>query len=187
MSDVSAVNPFAPKAPTAPTGGATDQLGADTFLQLLVAQLKYQDPTSPADGTEFLAQTAQFTMVEKLSQLAEQGEANAIVSRNLGAASLVGRTVTWLNADGTTGTGVVSAARLGTDGPVLRVGGTDVPFDHVSEVATAAAPKTTTTTTTTAPASTPPTTTAPTNSTGTATDDGATDQPTPATDGASTA
>ena len=38
----------------------------DTFLKLLVAQLKYQDPSNPADSTQFLAQTAQFTQVEKL-------------------------------------------------------------------------------------------------------------------------
>jgi|GEM_PF-3170677 len=35
------------------------------FLELLVAQLKYQDPLNPADGTEFAAQLSQFTEVEQ--------------------------------------------------------------------------------------------------------------------------
>jgi flagellar basal-body rod modification protein FlgD len=35
------------------------------FLQLLVAQLKHQDPLSPADGTQFLTQLAQFTELEQ--------------------------------------------------------------------------------------------------------------------------
>ena len=35
--------------------------GQDAFLKLLVAQLKYQDPSKPADSTQFMAQTAQFT------------------------------------------------------------------------------------------------------------------------------
>jgi len=120
-------------APPRPTSVASE-LGADTFLQLLVAQLKYQDPTNPADSTEFLAQTAQFTMVEKLSELAERAEASAAVERNLAAASMVGRTVTWQRADGTTAEGQVTKAALGTTGPVLTVGTDEVPFDRITAV-----------------------------------------------------
>jgi flagellar basal-body rod modification protein FlgD len=57
-----------PTTPTSATEKTTDkpggEMGKDAFLQLLVAQLKYQDPSTPADSREFLAQTAQFTMVE---------------------------------------------------------------------------------------------------------------------------
>lgn len=119
-------------APPAPT--STDQLGADTFLQLLVAQLKYQDPTAPSDGADFLAQTAQFTMVEKLTELAEQAARSETMNRNLAAASLVGQTVSWLRADGTTGTGIVGSAQLGSAGPVLTVGKETVAFDTISAV-----------------------------------------------------
>lgn len=126
-------------APDASRVGAMgDQLGADTFLQLLVAQLKYQDPSSPTDSTEFLAQTAQFTMVEKLTALADLAESNTISSNNLAAASLVGRQVSWLDADGTTHTGVVESARFGSAGPVLVVDGEDVAFESVSAVTTTA-------------------------------------------------
>jgi len=46
---------------------ATDKLAnAQTFLQLLVAQMKNQDPLQPADGTQFLTQLAQFSQVEQL-------------------------------------------------------------------------------------------------------------------------
>ena len=38
----------------------------EAFLQLLVAQLKNQDPLNPADGVEFLAQLAQFSALEQL-------------------------------------------------------------------------------------------------------------------------
>lgn len=133
LTPVSSTNPFA-NAPASAPASVADGLGADTFLQLLVAQLKYQDPTSPAEGTDFLAQTAQFTMVEKLTQLAEQAEASAVVNANLGAASMVGRTVTWLQGDGTIAEGVVTRARLGSTGPVLTVGDAEVPFDRVSSV-----------------------------------------------------
>ena len=42
--------------------------GADeqTFLQLLVTQLKNQDPTNPVDGTQFVAQLAQFSQLEQM-------------------------------------------------------------------------------------------------------------------------
>ncbi len=199
VSGITASNPFAPPAERGPsTAGSSvaNELGADVFLQLLVAQLKYQDPTSPADGTEFLAQTAQFTMVEKLTQIAEQTEASAVVNRNLGAASLVGRQITWMSPDGTPGQGVVQSARLGSAGPVLTVDGRDVPFDMVSSVtqpapATTSAPApaspapgtTPTTATTTAPVAPAPTPTSP-----DVTDDAGTtsDQPT-ATDGSTPA
>lgn len=147
MSDVSSVNPqrslaATPPTPASPKATSTDQLGADTFLQLLVAQLKYQDPTSPAEGTEFLAQTAQFTMVEKLTQLAESSEAQSVVSRNLGAATMVGKSITWLQDDGTVGKGIVDSAQLGSSGPILMVDGKAVPFDTVASVAeTPAAPQ----------------------------------------------
>ncbi len=72
----SAVAPSAPSAPAAPTtpnsgtpatpatpGGA---MGKDQFLQLLVAQMRNQDPTSPMDGTQMAAQLAQFSTVEQL-------------------------------------------------------------------------------------------------------------------------
>lgn len=47
----------------------------DTFLTLLVAQIKNQNPLNPADGTEFLSQLAQFTQVEQLISIREELEA----------------------------------------------------------------------------------------------------------------
>src|SRR5687767_13025725 len=102
------------------SGDLADQ---DTFLKLLVAQLKYQDPSNPADSTQFLAQTAQFTQVEKLGQIAEMLQAQQLI----GASSLVGRTVTFQDANGMTQTGVVTKTKLNGDSePTLVVGNTDV-------------------------------------------------------------
>ena len=39
------------------------------FLQLLVTQLKNQDPLNPSDGTQFLSQLAQFSSLEQLTQI----------------------------------------------------------------------------------------------------------------------
>lgn len=48
------------------TPEAADNTGKDAFLKLLVEQLKHQDPLSPQDGTQFVAQLAQFNSLERL-------------------------------------------------------------------------------------------------------------------------
>ena len=58
----------------------------DDFLQLLVAQMKYQDPMEPTENTEWVSQYAQFSQVEELQNMAQ----NMSLSR---ASSLVGQTV----------------------------------------------------------------------------------------------
>jgi flagellar basal-body rod modification protein FlgD len=136
----SPISGAATPATTSAAGGAgraaNNTLNQDTFLKLLVAQLKYQDPMEPAKGAEFLAQTAQFTSVERLDQLGKL-TAEMLASQLLvGATSMVGRTVTYTGADGTTATGVVSAALVSGNTPVLRVNGTDVPLSSVTEVRT---------------------------------------------------
>jgi len=55
-------------APPPPAGStATDPtVNKQTFLQLLVTQIKNQDPLNPADGTQFLSQLAQFSELEQM-------------------------------------------------------------------------------------------------------------------------
>jgi flagellar basal-body rod modification protein FlgD len=113
-----------------------DTLGKDAFLKLLVAQLRYQDPSNPTDSSQFMSQTAQFTQVEKLDEIAKANTA-MLAAQNLFATSgLVGRTVTYTGADGTDVSGVVSSATFGFEGPVLKVGtpAVDVPVGAVKEI-----------------------------------------------------
>jgi flagellar basal-body rod modification protein FlgD len=114
-------------------------MGSDAFLKLLVAQLKYQDPMNPAQGTEFLAQTAQFTMVEKLTQLTQQSSDALTAQRAVQAGQLVGKSVTYTDASGTTATGTVSGARLLATGPVLMIGGQEIALSSVTEITAPAA------------------------------------------------
>jgi flagellar basal-body rod modification protein FlgD len=118
----------------ATTPKPNNAMGQDAFLKLLVAQLRYQDPSNPANGTEFVAQTAQFTQVEKLGQLAEDQRQLVATQLRLAAGNLVGRTITYPGPDGTDITGVVESATLLGSDPTLRVGHTDVPLSSVKEV-----------------------------------------------------
>lgn len=52
----------------------TNELGKDAFLQLLVAQMKYQDPLNPTSDTEYISQLAQFSQLEQLQNLASTNE-----------------------------------------------------------------------------------------------------------------
>lgn len=72
------------------------QLGQDDFMKLLVAQMKNQDPGNPSDNGEFLAQIAQFSMVNGIDKLGTsfEGVAGSLSSSQaMQAASLVGRQV----------------------------------------------------------------------------------------------
>ena len=113
-------------------GAKSKSLGdKDTFLKLLVAQLKYQDPSKPADSTAFLAQTAQFTQVEKLEDMISMLQSQ----RMIGASSLVGKSVTYMDETGAHQTGVITAAKLNGDSePTLKVGNTDVQLSKVTEI-----------------------------------------------------
>lgn len=128
ISSAIPVNTPPPTAPSNPENG----LGKDAFLKLLVAQLRYQDPMNPADGSEFMAQTAQFTMVEKLEELTAS-------QRESGATGLIGRQVTYVNSIGEPATGVVTGFRATPSGPLLRVGEEEVPYSSISEVSQAPA------------------------------------------------
>lgn len=55
------------------TDGTTDALAnKETFLQLLVAQIKNQDPMNPQDGVQFLSQLAQFTDLEQTISMRQE-------------------------------------------------------------------------------------------------------------------
>ena len=132
---------------TAP-GGAQWTVGAaapatekaadkDLFMNLMVAQLKYQNPLEPTSGTEFMAQTAQFTMVETLQTLVDTQNDAARWSRMALAQDLVGQQVEL--TDPGTGAGrtvTVESVRATADGPVLNVNdgksATEVRLDDIT-------------------------------------------------------
>ena len=124
------------------SGSTSDK---DMFLQLLVAQMKYQDPMNPTDSAEFLSQSAQFTALEKMQLVADQTGMLLGAQMAFGANGMVGRTVTYTLEDGTEGTGVVHGVTFGDKGPVLDVDGVEVPVSSVVTVTDGTAATTTAT------------------------------------------
>ncbi len=75
-------------------------LGKQAFLNLLVAQLKYQDPLNPMENTEFVAQLAQFSSLEQLWNVNSNLESNALLTQSMSNAmmpTLLGKEVTGLS------------------------------------------------------------------------------------------
>ena len=109
----------------------------DMVLKLLVAQMKYQDPANPASSSEFMAQTATFTQVEKLEEIAAQNASLLALQRSSSAGALVGRTVSYTDETGAKQTGQVTSVRLGTDTTeaTAMVGGVSVSMGRITEVA----------------------------------------------------
>ena len=120
----------------AAVSGKNSQLGKDQFLKLFVAQLQHQDPMNPMEDTEFMGQMASFSTLEQVTNLAT---ANAQIAESLSstsAVSLIGRTVTWTDADDVSHTGIVEKVTTEGGTPSLTVGGTEgVELSTISQVA----------------------------------------------------
>ena len=87
-----------------------------------------------------MAQTATFTQVEKLEEIAKQSASMPALQRSSSAGVLVGRTVTYTGADGAAKTGTVSSVRLSTDASEAQavIGGVAVPVGRITEISAAA-------------------------------------------------
>jgi flagellar basal-body rod modification protein FlgD len=110
-------------------------LNKDQFLQLLVAQLKNQDPMSPVGSQEFMSQMAAFSTLEQVTNLAVANEEqNQMLAVNQ-SLSLVGHNVTYLNEDETTSEGKVESVDFGEGGFSLTINGeSGIPAGAVTKV-----------------------------------------------------
>ena len=107
------------RPPTAEAASKTE-VDYQSFLKLLVAQMKNQDPTNPMDSTQYIAQLAAFSQVEQSVQINSKLDQMLQSSTLAQADSLIGRTVT--SADGKI-TGKVEEVRLITNGIVAVLEG----------------------------------------------------------------
>lgn len=130
----------APSLYTTPTAAAAPKQDMDkeVFLALLVAQLRNQDPTSPMDTTEMMAQSTQMASMEQLTGLADTTRESFSLQMRIAASGLVGQQVSYLDENGVAQTGVATSVSFVTDVPMVTVGDVEVPLDAVSAVRTTA-------------------------------------------------
>ncbi|WP_407842222.1 flagellar hook assembly protein FlgD [Treponema porcinum] len=126
-----AVNNFN-KANTVNGRTASQQLGKDDFLKLLITQLSNQDPTNPMEDTQFIAQMAQFSSLEQMTNMNESFNKMAAMINSSQAAATIGRTVD-IDIGDTTARGVVEATTMGSQ-PQVMVNGMYYDLDKIKAV-----------------------------------------------------
>lgn len=97
------------------------ELGKDDFLQLLITQLRHQDPTAPMEDTQFIAQMAQFSSLEQMTNMAGGFAKLGALLSGSEAVNAVGRGVE-IDFAGSTVSGTITAATRG-DYPQVQVNG----------------------------------------------------------------
>ncbi len=121
---------------------STSSLGENSFLQLLVTQMQHQDPTQPQSNSQFIAQLAQFTSLEQMTNVSKSSAQMVTELNNLTSSTqlnsaflLLGHTVTLQAADGSNVTGSVSSVNANGSTTTVTVNGTDYPVSSVLSVA----------------------------------------------------
>lgn len=118
----STTNPTTSGTASSPTNSI---MSKDQFLQLMMAQLKNQNPMSPnsSDPTQYVTELAQFTALEQATNTAQSTAQTAASQQATSALALLGHTVTYIDSSGASGTGTVQKVDFTSSGPTLTING----------------------------------------------------------------
>ncbi len=113
---------------------AGGNLDKDAFLQLLVAQMQYQDPLEPTDNTQYVSQLASFSSLEQMQNMSSSLESMSAASDLQRASLLVGQFAT-VDTDGQGSylTGKVDSVEFKDGEAKLSIGGKTYPFANLYE------------------------------------------------------
>jgi flagellar basal-body rod modification protein FlgD len=119
-----------------------NQMGKEAFMELLVQQLKNQDPLSPMDNDQFISQLTQMSSLEGIQNLNDNmvglamlQQGNALMSQLTQSSALIGKEVTYMDYDtGEERIGAVQSVKIQDGLAVLNIDGTDVPLASVMEI-----------------------------------------------------
>jgi len=111
------------------------ELDKDSFLKLLVAELRHQDPTQPMNDREFISQMAQFSSLEQMSNMNQAIERLVLRSQSGEAFSLIGKEVEAVDfVSQQLVRGVASGVVYRQDGVKIIVGSTEVSLNDIHAV-----------------------------------------------------
>jgi flagellar basal-body rod modification protein FlgD len=120
----------------------SQSLGKDAFMQLLVSQMRNQDPMSPTSNEDFIAQLAQFSSLEQMEELngnilglAVLQQSNALMSQLTDSSALIGKEVRFIDPEsGDELVGNVTSVKIQDGLAILNIDGEDVPLGNVTEI-----------------------------------------------------
>jgi flagellar basal-body rod modification protein FlgD len=140
--DLSGITASEPTGLGAAAGFPTQDHDKTAFMELLVAQLKNQDPLEPASNEEFVGQLATFSSLEQLENVNDNivtmvllQQSNALLEQLTQSSALIGQTVAWTNPEtGESGTGVVQSVKVEDGTAFLDVDGQNIALLDVTDV-----------------------------------------------------
>ncbi|MDR7001013.1 flagellar hook assembly protein FlgD [Neobacillus niacini] len=109
-------------------------LGKDDFLRILTTQLSHQDPSSPLQDKDFIAQMATFSSLEQMTNL--NNAFDKFASQQMSQyASSIGKEISWTGEDSSSpSTGVVDGISMQDGNYFYLVGDQKVPMENVTEI-----------------------------------------------------
>lgn len=116
------------------TAAAGNTLGKDAFLQLLLMQLRNQDPLNPMNDREFITQMAQLSSLGATQGLNSQVDMLILAQMQTQALQMVNHDIEYLDENGDTQTGKVTGVRLDGIPPKLVIGEKEIPITNVQKV-----------------------------------------------------
>jgi flagellar basal-body rod modification protein FlgD len=130
------------QASSASTGMA-GSLNEGDFLNLMMDQMKNQDPLNPSDPTQYMGELASFSSLDEQIQIQESSSETASNQAASSALAMLGQNVNYTDSNGNSGSGSVTAVDFTSTGPTLTVGGTS--GISLSEITSAGSTTSTTT------------------------------------------
>jgi flagellar basal-body rod modification protein FlgD len=106
---------------SATSSTASPTVDYNGFLQLLIAQMKTQDPTNPTDSTEYMSQLAQLSSVQEAVQTNAKLDTLLSSSALSQADGLIGRTASFISEDGVSTTGKITSINIIQGGTIATL------------------------------------------------------------------
>jgi len=103
------------------SSAASMSVDYNTFLRLLIAEMKNQDPTNPMDTSEYMSQFAQLSTVEQAIQTNSKLDALLSSSALSQAEGLIGKTATFSTEDGQAISGVIASVSINNGGAIATL------------------------------------------------------------------
>lgn len=139
---VPAIDPSQIGTTAQPVRAPKQTMDSEVFMHLLVTQLANQDPSSPMDTNEMIAQTTQLASMERLNALGDTQNAALAMQQRAAAASLMGQEIT--TSGDQPKTGIVTAISFAGVEPTVTIGDSQIPYSQIASIRAAGAPAETT-------------------------------------------
>jgi len=136
------INGISANDPVFGSAQSSSELNKNAFMDLLVTQMRNQNPLEPAKNEDMLAQLAQFSSLEQMEELNENivglavlNQSNALMAQLTNSSALIDKSVQYVDPDsGEEQWGTVQSVKIEEGLAVLNIDGRDVPLVNILEI-----------------------------------------------------